>query len=142
MKGNCLLSLRSFEIWAFKWLALIWSFDGYGDEAKQRVTPREPWRQLLWIFAFRAMGAYSHDEYKKYFNNKKIGVPRLYLIAAAAFPGRLANALNVFLLVLTGRCTDDAIYDLITCSRYSNPVSRFLARIRPAKTHVPVASST
>jgi abequosyltransferase len=131
--GNAMWRPRSFEIWAFKWPALIWSFDGYGDDAKRRVTAREPWGQLVAIFAFRAMGAYSRTEYKKYFSDRKIGARRIILILAAALPGPLANFLNVLLLLLTGRCSDDAIYDLISCSRYSNPASELLARLKLGK---------
>lgn len=132
--GNAMWRPRSFEIWAFKWPALIWSFEGYGDDAKRRVTPREPWGQPVWIFAFRAMGAYSLEEYKKYFSNRKVGPRRIVLFLAAALPGRLANFLNVLLLLVTGRCGDDVIYDLIKCSRYSNPASEFLATMRLSKT--------
>src|SRR5258708_38017675 len=85
--GNAMWRPRSFEIWAFKWPALIWSFEGYGDQAKQSVTPREPWRKLKWLMAFRAMGAYSYTEYKAYFADLTIGLwGRFLLVVAAAFP--------------------------------------------------------
>jgi glycosyltransferase involved in cell wall biosynthesis len=128
--GNGMWRPRSFEIWAFKWPALIWSFDGLSDRSKSRVTPREPWRKLTWLMAFRAMGAYSPAEYKTYFADKRVGFRgRFRLIAAAAFPGRLANFLNVVLLALVGQGGGDATYELVTCSRYANPASQFVASI-------------
>lgn len=57
---------RIFEIWAVRWPALIWSLDGLGDSAKEKVCARDPaknWRTLL---AYRTMGAYSREEYRKF----------------------------------------------------------------------------
>ncbi len=123
--GNAMWRPRSFEIWAFKWPALIWSFDGYSDEAKEKVTPREPWRRFWWLLWFRALGAYSRAEYDQYFAGRLFGYERLIPRLAAAFPGRLANLIGVVVLALIGRGGGAGTYDLVTASRYSNAASRF-----------------
>lgn len=124
--GNAMWRPRGFEIWAFKWPSLIWSFDGYSDEAKEKVTPREPWRRFWWLLGYRALGAYSRADYDRYFANRLVGYERLVPRLAAAFPGRLANLIGVIVLVLTGKGGGAVAYDLVACSRYSNTASRFL----------------
>jgi hypothetical protein len=49
-----------------RWPALIWSFEGLEDSAKEKVCRKNPaadWRTLL---AYRAMGAYSRKEYREF----------------------------------------------------------------------------
>lgn len=125
--GNAMWRPRGFEIWAFKWPSLIWSFDGYSDVAKAKVTPREPWRRFWWLLGYRALGAYSRSEYELYFADRLVGCESLIPRLAAAFPGRLANLIGVAVLALAGKGGGAVVYDLVTCSRYSNAASRFLA---------------
>jgi glycosyltransferase involved in cell wall biosynthesis len=127
--GNAMWRARSLEIWAFKWPALIWSFQGYGDGAKHSVTPREPWRGLVWIAHFRAMGAYSMDDYRRWFPQATATGARAILWLVAASPGPFVNFLGVCLLVLLGRGGGEGVYDLVVSSRYSNPASRLLASL-------------
>jgi glycosyltransferase involved in cell wall biosynthesis len=64
--GNISWQSRIFEIWAVRWPALIWSFEGLEDSAKEKVCRKNPaadWRTLL---AYRAMGAYSRKEYREF----------------------------------------------------------------------------
>ena len=124
--GNAMWRPRGFEIWAFKWPSLIWSFDAYSDEAKEKVTPREPWRRFSWLLGYRALGAYSRAEYDRYFADRLAGYERLVPRLVAAFPGRLANVIGVVVLALSGKGGGAVAYDLVTCSRYSNAASRFL----------------
>ena len=125
--GNAMWRPRSFEIWAFKWPSLIWGFDGYTDEARQAVTPREPWRNFCWLLGYRAFGAYSKSEYDQYFSGMKLGLQGLVLRLIAALPGQLANLLGVGGLALLGKGGGPVVYELVTCSRYSNWASRLLA---------------
>lgn len=125
--GNAMWRPRGFEIWAFKWPSLIWSFDGYSDVAKEKVTPREPWRRFWWLLGYRALGAYSRSEYELYFADRLAGYECLIPRLAAAFPGRLANLIGVAALALVGKGGGAVAYDLVACSRYSNAASRFLA---------------
>jgi abequosyltransferase len=139
--GNAMWRPRSFEIWAFKWPALIWSFDALGDDAKRRVTSREPWRHLVWLMHFRALGAYSFAEYRKYFADRKVGLWRLVLVLAAVCPGQLANFAGVCILALLGKGGGDGIYDLVACSRYSNAASRLLASRWHGKINPPAVAA-
>jgi abequosyltransferase len=50
--GNALWSSRSFAIWNVGWPALVWSFH-FSDQAKSKVVPREPWRSIRKLVAFR-----------------------------------------------------------------------------------------
>jgi len=127
--GNAMWRARSFEIWAFKWPDLIWSFPGYGDGPKHRVVPRHPWKNLRWLFRLRAMGSYSVAEYRTYFESRELGLWRLYLLAIALVPGRVANFLGVCLLAAVGSGSGEANYELVTCSRFSNRASRFMASL-------------
>ena len=61
--GMAQWTARSFDIWMFKWPELVWSLPDISDDAKTRVTPREPWRILKTLLTFRAMGAYSSEAY-------------------------------------------------------------------------------
>ena len=125
--GNAMWRARGFEIWAFKWPALIWGFGGYSDQAKRKVTPREPWRQFWWLLGYRALGAYSRTEYELYIADRSSGREHLMPRLAAALPGRLINLIAVAALALIGKGGGAVTYDLVRCSRYSNAASRFLA---------------
>jgi len=56
---------RAFEVWMFKWPALIWSFPGFSNAAKSRVVRREPWRRLRALVFYRAWGSFSKAEYAR-----------------------------------------------------------------------------
>lgn len=87
---------RSFDIWMFKWPELVWSLPDISDDAKNRVTPREPWRILKTLLTFRAMGAYSskvyHDKVRNRIQDRgQRAVPSL----VSMLPGRMLNLLGV-----------------------------------------------
>ena len=124
--GNAMWRARGFEIWAFKWPSLIWSFKGYSDATKAKVTPNEPWRRFWWLLGYRALGAYSRSEYDRYFANRLSRSERLVPGLVAIFPGRLANLIGVAVLALAGKGGGAVAYDLVACSRFSNIASRFL----------------
>jgi len=94
--GMAQWTARSFDIWMFKWPALVWSLPDISDDAKHRVTPREPWRILKTLLTFRAMGAYSsqvfHDKVRARTNGwGQQAVPFLVSI----LPGRILNLLGI-----------------------------------------------
>lgn len=87
---------RSFDIWMFKWPELVWSFPDLSDDAKNRITRREPWRLLKNLLVYRAMGAYSskvyHDKVRNRIRDRgRRIVPRL----VSMLPGRALNLLGV-----------------------------------------------
>src|SRR5262245_44861131 len=57
--GNASWSERTFEIWMFKWPALIWSFDDISESARRAVCAREPWRDLTRLATLKARGHYT-----------------------------------------------------------------------------------
>jgi abequosyltransferase len=137
--GNALWQPRSFEIWAFKWPLLIWGFNGYASAAKQKVTPREPWRRFWWLLAYRALGAYSPSEYERHFADRLAGHERLIPRLVAAFPGKLANFIGVAAMALAGKGGGETAYYLVACSRYSNAASRLLASFWLGRQEPPVS---
>ena len=127
--GNAMWMPRAFEIWGFRWPKLIWSFDRYAPAARRAVTPPEPWRKLQWVMGYRAIGAYSKDEYRRYFAGPRLRFSRPPLYLSAIFPGKLANLIGVCLLAVIERGGRSLIYEMVTCSRFSNPASRQVARL-------------
>jgi abequosyltransferase len=133
--GNAMWTPRTFEIWMFKWPELIWGFSAYSAVAKRAVCAREPWRNPLKLIGNRANGAYSLEEYNRFFRARAVGLWRLPLYAIAALPGVLANVLAVCLFLLRGRRSAGAVYIATRASRFSNPASRMLAwlALRPVR---------
>jgi abequosyltransferase len=127
--GNAMWTPRRFEIWAFKWPQLIWSFDGYSDAAKSSLGSRFVWRSPTTLFSFRAKGAYSYREYRRYFDGEKLGIWRLAMWVIAILPGRVAHVIGTSYIAATGQLGDMGGYDLLHSSPFVNPVSRWIARI-------------
>jgi len=92
--GNAQWTLRSLEIWMFKWPSLIWSFTHLPVAARQSVTAPEPWRRAQALFLFRARGAYSEAEYQRLIKPRLTSFWQgLILRAIAHLPGCLTNLL-------------------------------------------------
>lgn len=125
--GNALWTPRAFNIWMFKWPDLIWGFDGFTDSAKKHICWREPYKKIRKISLFRAKGAYSKDEYRKYFSNTS-GFLKMKLFSIAFFPARLANLLAVIVLSLK-KGSEMEVYEL-SLSRHSTALSRWLSKSR------------
>ena len=129
--GNAMWTPRAFDIWMFRWPKLVWSFPDFSENAKRSVCPYEPWRKIKYVFYYRAKGAYSITEFKKYFSGKKNNITKFVLFAIAIFPATLANLLSVVYVMVVytlknkpGRLT---IYDLSLC-RNASWLCRFLIR--------------
>ena len=125
--GNAMWTSRAFDIWMFKWPELIWGFPDYSDEAKQSICQREPWKKAKTLFEYRAKGAYSISEFRKYFNKEKSSLLRCLLYVIAVFPSRLANFLSV-IYVLKNRSRLLTIYEL-SLSKNASLLSRYYCRI-------------
>jgi glycosyltransferase involved in cell wall biosynthesis len=110
---------RSFDIWMFKWPGLVWSLPDISDDAKNRVTPREPWRILKTLLTFRAMGAYSskvyHDKVRNRIQDRgQRAVPSL----VSMLPGRVLNLLGVAYFSLFHRKALMPLVDLMNSRFY------------------------
>jgi len=94
--GNASWSARSFKIWNFQWPQLIWSFQDISDDAKRRITRKEPWRSSFnWLIS-RGVGNFSRDIYREQFAPLlKTKRERVLAAAIASMPKMLANSLAV-----------------------------------------------
>lgn len=121
--GNALWSARAFEIWMFRWPALVWSMP-LPDDAKRRVVPRERWRRPLMLLGHRAIGAYSMAEYERLIAPRRPPLlPRIVAQAIARIPGRPLNAAARAVLRLLPRTLPMFALDLRN-SRFAAPRSR------------------
>lgn len=105
---------RSFDVWMFKWPELVWSLPDLSDDAKNRVTRREPWRHLKNLLVYRAMGAYSSKVYRDKVRSRiqdrgRRAVPRL----VSLLPGRLLNLFGVVYFSLLHRQALMPLVDLM-----------------------------
>ena len=90
--GNAEWKPRAFEIWMFKWPALIWSFQNFPDKTKAQIIPKEPYLRYLTLLTYRARGAYSINEYFKYIAPRnKSKWKRLVSEIIARLPGCFLN---------------------------------------------------
>jgi abequosyltransferase len=127
--GNAMWTVRSFEIWMFKWPNLIWSFDGYSEEARAKVCPREPWRNLRMLGLHRALRGYSAAEYRTYLAGRGSGLFRLGAKAVALTPPAVAGWLASLYCLLVARVARRELYDLAH-GRNSTALARWVARRR------------
>ncbi len=97
--GRAGWSTRAFEVWMMKWPRLVWSLPGVDEDAKEAVTPREPWRKMRPLVNLKAQGCYRLEEYRRWLRPLAMGrITRLRLVALAACPDALFAA--VFRLLL------------------------------------------
>jgi glycosyltransferase involved in cell wall biosynthesis len=90
--GNASWLRKYFEIWMFKWPDLIWSFPGFSDQAKARVSPQYPWKNPKSLLLFRAKGSYTNREYVDLLQPRLTARwERAVSKVCAHFPGRVAN---------------------------------------------------
>jgi glycosyltransferase involved in cell wall biosynthesis len=124
--GNAMWTPRAFDIWMSKWPKLIWSFSDYSEKAKQSICNLGAKRIIKAVFQYRAKGAYSIAEFKKYYSEEKNVWLKFILFIIAHFPARFANFLSV-IYVLKNRSKILTIYDLSLCPNASW-LSRYLSR--------------
>ncbi len=125
--GNSLWTPKRFEIWGFSWPELIQGFHGYSAEAKAKAGGEYPWRSFKHMLSFRARGAFSLREYRRFFADRSVGGTRVLLLLAALLPGRLAHVLGTAFFLVRGQIHSESAYEFVRSSPYSNAVSRFLA---------------
>ena len=126
-QGNLSWSTKIFEIWMFKCPRLIWSFPGYPDSAKLKVIPKEPWRKLTTLLAYRGMGHYSMVEYRRFIEPCPASVAyRFAARAIAILPRSILALLVIVCLVSFRRKSKTTLYDLLNSSWFSHCFRWFL----------------
>jgi len=126
--GNAMWTGRGFEIWNFKWPALIWSFSHFPTSTRQAVTQAEPFRSVKRLLYYRAIGGYSQSEYDA-FVRPRVRWPYLLLARLVAnAPGRLVNAcVGLYYWARLAASPAISVYDLAR-ARNSTWVAREVAR--------------
>lgn len=119
---------RSFEIWFIKWPELIWSFSDFSESARSKVYPREPWREPRRLIFYRATGAYTLAEYRRFLADRVGGATGVACLAVAMIPGVLANAMASIYCAVAKRSARLELYDL-TRSRYATWITRLAGRL-------------
>jgi len=125
--GNAMWTSRAFEIWGFKWPALLWSFGDFPDSAKRLVCPREPWRGFNFLLFHRALGSYSIAEFRKHLAGIARGRARALAWLVARCPAAVANLAVSVYFGLFKRNSRAALYEVLK-SRHAGPASRLAAR--------------
>ncbi|HUL90803.1 MAG TPA: glycosyltransferase family 2 protein [Burkholderiales bacterium] len=125
--GNAMWTPRAFEIWAFKWASLLWSFADFPESTRRSVCPREPWRGFNFLLFHRALGSYSIEAFRKHLAGIARG--RAWAVAwlVACCPAALANLAVVVYFGLFKRSARVELYDALR-SRHASPASRLAAR--------------
>ena len=109
--GNAQWTGRRFKIWMFQWPDLIWSFSDYSNVSKRMVCRSNPWQRLHSLFYYRALGAYSLNEYDELLADRLTCCwKRLIAMGIAIIPGKIANAFMMFYAELNGN--KSLIYNL------------------------------
>jgi abequosyltransferase len=101
--GNAMWTARGFEIWMFRWPALVWSMPR-AEASKRAIAARERWRNPLMLLGHRAIGAYSVAEYDRLIAPRTPPLPlRLVARGIAKLPGRAVNAFARLVLAMLPR---------------------------------------
>jgi glycosyltransferase involved in cell wall biosynthesis len=128
--GNAQWRGRAFDIWMVHWPRLIWSFDSLPDATKARVTDRLPYlglRKLLW---YRALGAYTLDQYRLRLSSEAGFTFRAAAQLVARMPVTLSNALcSLYIAPRTARPFAMQLYDLLHCG-HAGFLTRRIAQLR------------
>ncbi len=117
--GNALWASKIFEVSMFKWPSLIWSFSGYSDEDKNKVIATEPWRRIRILALYRAVGAFTLNEYRNLLKPRmNFGWKRLAVKVVAVVPPFILNFLWIVYLSRVPGKSPMWLYDLKN-SRYN-----------------------
>ena len=86
-------SRRAFDIWMYRWPALVWGFTHRAESARAAVTPREPWRQVGRLATMKAQGAFGPAEYQRLASDRMPALAGLAARIIATMPRPLFVAL-------------------------------------------------
>ncbi len=124
--GNAMWTSRSFEIWAFKWPQLIWSYKMFSEKSKSKVTDLKPWTKIGFLVYYKAIGAYSNVSYSLILNNNASRLHRIpgYLIRNTS--PIVCVLLSILYLTICKRNIGTMRFDIMNSS-HSTPMLRKLA---------------
>ena len=106
-------SSRSFEVWMYKWPALVWSFGWLSVASRLATTCREPWRSFRALVLYRAKGWYSWKEFVQFVRPRASSRWHTLIPGfVAILPGRLLNVALLALARVLGKDHSGGIYDL------------------------------
>lgn len=92
--GNISWGGRTFEIWLVHWPELIWSLSDIRDEIKNKICYRDPWQKWRFLLLYRALGAYSSNQYRQFILPRTTGyMSRVVPRVLSRFPIRPLNLL-------------------------------------------------
>jgi hypothetical protein len=128
--GNAMWSSRSFEIWMFKWPALIWSFDHFSAASRAAVCPPQPSHSLKRLLWFRAIGGYTLVEYQKFLLSRDPLASRIMASAIARVPAKAANFFcALYYLLRRNKAAKMELYDLSRAG-HATQLARHVAQER------------
>jgi abequosyltransferase len=128
--GNAMWSSRSFEIWMFKWPALVWSFDHFSAASRAAVCAPQPFRSLKRLLWFRAIGGYTIADYRQFLLSRGTVASRMMAVAVARLPGKLANFFcALYYLLRHSKAAKMELYDL-SRSGHATRLARKVAQSR------------
>jgi abequosyltransferase len=112
--GNAMWSARGFEIWMFKWPALIWSFKHFSHAARAAISAPKPYLSIKRLLWFRAIGSYTWTEYRKFLLPPCGTRPTMLAAAAVAgLPAKMANfCFALYHTIRSGKAEKVELYDL------------------------------
>lgn len=116
--ANSLWSSRTFRIWLVNWAELVWSLPDIPEEAKRLVSRKDPWKHPLILIDYRARGAYSLSEYRRWTAPRASVAARGPAFLVAVMPCGLANLLSMAYLRLVGNRSPLLLEDMRS-SRYN-----------------------
>lgn len=111
--GNESWTSRTFEIWNILWPQIVWNLDGISPHVKRKVVPEHPWRSTVRLVKFRALGAYSVNEYRSFIKTAPNG--GWFKVIAwfiAVVPGEIFNTLGIVIASLFMRDNPQALQDV------------------------------
>jgi len=124
-QGNTSWTDKAFDVWMFKWPRLIWSFVNYPDSLKKRVCPREPWRKLHLLLAYRGQGFYSKKNYKQ-LPKSTTGLYKIIAGIIAVLPAYIVKPMLIVYLIIFEPKKRTTLYGLLNNSLLKKWVEQLL----------------
>lgn len=110
--GNAQWTSRAFEIWMFKWPAIIWGFNYLSVSARAKITPQEPWRKIPKLALLRAEGKFTVNDYNRFVKTKINFWERVTAVLLLLTPARILNLLAIVCYLNRSRNSELVLYTL------------------------------